>query len=257
MEHYSAKIFPSFLKRKHVRSVLTIVVLVSLVTYLFPLDSEPPLATGTWWTYHFDEKFLYGGNISGMYIVDWKYSVTQFIQDTAYIEVNGTSEFQRRADDTWTETYSKENWQGLVKAETRITADNFFCSWWIPSNLKLGDMVPIWDLRCRITGLAWRIVGGSLLECWVLESNTPSTAYVFYYERTTGYFIYLKMRSLYDSSEILIERSLVNSNFTWPALTFIRPFLIPTIVGAAALILLSFVKRARKSDEMLPEEIIF
>ena len=251
-----------FLGRKLVRSALIILIVASLIAYLIPLDIKPPIALGTQWTYHYIEKLSSGGTLSSVYEADWRYLVVNFLKDTAYVEISSTSRLKYRLENgSWAEVNAAESWWSIANVKTRLSGYDFFCSWWVPVNLQLGDTVPVWNLNLKVASLTWRIAGGRLLECWVLEGGTPQEAYTFYYDRTTGFFIHLAIKYAYGNAEMLIERTLINTNFPWPALSLIRPLLTPTVIGASALLLLplivKIIKRVRRPKKKLPERLIF
>jgi len=245
-----------FLSRRLVKAALMVLILASLIAYLFPFDIKLPITLGTQWTYHYMETLSSGGNLSSVYEADWRYLVVNSLEDTVYVEINSTSRLRHRLENgSWAEVNVTESGLSIVNVKTRLYDYGSFCSWWVPANLQLGDTVSIWNLNLKVTGLTWRIVRGRLLECWVLEGGTPPEAYTFYYERTTGFFIHLVIKYIYPTAELLIERTLISTNLPWPALTFVRPFLIPTVIGAVALLLLPLIKRVRRPKKKLPESL--
>jgi len=257
----------SFLRRRSLKLSLILIISSSLVAYLIPLNFSPPITVGTGWTYKYGEVLILRGETVYYYEAYWRYAVTDSEEGVLYLEINETSRVKLRLKNgSWVEGESESQWLSLVNPETRASGYMFFCSWWVPSTLRYGDIVPIWRFKFRVTGLTWMIVGGRILECWRLESidQPPNEEYVFYYERTTGLFVYFKIRSSYGDYEMITERILVESTIEWPVLTLLRPFFLLTVFGASGLLtapyLHELVKRLREAKRRFwrkPENLLF
>ncbi|HIE14915.1 TPA: hypothetical protein EYP70_06545 [Candidatus Bathyarchaeota archaeon] len=213
---------------------------MSLLAYIFPLDFSMPLKTGSEWTYFYSETISSKGQKIYEFKAHWKYLITKTEDDLLYLEINETSKFRYRLENgSWREGETKEKLFSLVNAKTRVSGYMFFCSWWIPSNLRYGDLVPIWDLKFRVIGLTWLIIGGNILECWILKNidYSPNEEYIFYYERTTGFFVHYQITYSYGGLTKVIRRTLLDTGMAWPLLTVIRPYLIIIILVACSLLL--------------------
>ena len=220
------------------RLALIALSLASLIVYLFPVDPNPLVMTGTQWVYDYRESRLSMDNLVSVYDAVWRYLVVDSLNDIAHVEMNGSSKLGYRSQDgSWVEVNGRGSSSFAVNVRTRLFDYGHFSSWWVPVNLRLGDPVLVWNLNLRIVGLTWRIVEGRLLECLILAGNVPSETYTFYYERTTGFFVHFSVRRTYGYAETLMERSLRNMSLEWPAVAILRPFLVPTTITALALLL--------------------
>ncbi|RJS85667.1 hypothetical protein CW702_00840 [Candidatus Bathyarchaeota archaeon] len=211
------------------RIMLFSISFLSLFTYIFPFTLPPPVNVGSRWTYLYSETLMSEGKTVYTFEARWKYAVTRSEGEILYLEVNETSKFRYRLENgSWRERELNESWYSLVNIRTRASGPMFFCSWWVPSNLRYGDLVPIWNIKFRVTGIVWMIVEGRIMECWILKNfdYIPNQEYTFYYERTSGFFVRYRIRSVYGSFVKEAERTLLDSSIKWPLLSLLRPFIL-------------------------------
>jgi hypothetical protein len=182
--------------------------------------------------------------------------VINSLGDVLVVKVNGTSRHRYLFENG---SWGSLNWTDmswfLVNAKTRTYGQGYYTSWWIPPNVNLGDTVPVWNIDLRVAGIAWTVINGQLLECWVLRYERPMEEYTFLYERTTGFFVKLVFRKIIGKSQIVAERTITKMSFKWPVLAYVRPFLVLTAVAAFVFLIASYMddlRRLLRRPERIP-----
>jgi hypothetical protein len=247
---------PDFLKRRPVRLVLAVISIISFIGYAFPLVtvSYPDLKMS--WIYHYTETLFSNRSLVYKFDADWGYQVVSSHGDVLVVKVNGTSRHRYFFENG---SWASFNWTDLswffVNAKTRMYSQGYYTSWWIPPKVYLGDTVPVWNLDLRVVGLAWTMINGQLLECWVLRYERPMEEYTFLYERTTGFFVRLIFKKIIGKSQIVAERMITKTSFRWPILASVRPFLVLIAVAAIVFLTASYIddlRRLLRRTERIP-----
>jgi len=234
------------LRRKSARLILAAVIIASLVGYTYPLALTVPYVKD-YWTYRYTESIFIDGDLTCIFNANWSYYVVRSLGDVFIIKVNGTSRhrFSLRNGSWISLSWNDTSWF-TVNAKTRMYRSGYYTSWWIPQNINLGDTIPVWNINARVVGLAWVMVNGRLLECWILRYERPMEEYTFLYERTTGFFVKMIFKRVIGKSRIVAERIFVKASFNWPTLALMRPILVLTAIATFLLLLFSYLESLKR-----------
>jgi len=71
-----------------VRLALIALSLASLIVYLFPVDPNPLVMTGTRWVYDYRESRLSMDNLVSVYDAVWRYLVVDSLNDIAHRSID-------------------------------------------------------------------------------------------------------------------------------------------------------------------------
>lgn len=230
---------------------------ISLTIYFLPIHEEPPILPDAKWRYYYREIFISNGKI--IYEVNeiLKYSAINITRNILVVEVNRTFQWKYFSENA-TEIISTNGTDtslSFVNIKNRMYSDGTYTSWWIPTNIFTGKLVPIWTMDFYVKCLSWIVVNGKLIECWVLEYKNAVEEYTLLYERTTGFFILFNIKvSTGSSQQLLIERRLIDTDVRWPALTIIRPFLALTGFASLASLVYLCTKKIRRYLRMPKRE---
>lgn len=234
---------------KIAQTALLLISVVSLTLYFLPAYSSIPMSTGTKWSYYYRERLVSGGKIVYEASEELNYSVVGEEDGVLIVELNRTFRHKRLSEDG-SELFvlNGSNTQlFFVDPQSRMYHDGTYTSWWIPTNIFIGSLVPIWSLNFYVKGLLWTIIDGRLIECWVLEHRGAWEEYTTLYERTSGLFIRLNIKRQMDSSQMLvIERWLRDANICLPLQATLKPFLLIIGSSSAVILLLQYARRIRR-----------
>jgi len=244
------------LEKRSLRLSLAVISLISLTGYAFPFVTKSLLSPRASWAYHYTETLFSNGSLVYEFNADWEYWINSLYRDTFIIEVNGTvhHRYFLKNGSYVTFNWTDHSWL-FVNAKTRMYGQGYYTSWWIPTNIYFGDTVPVWNLNLRVIGLAWVMINGQLIECWVLKYERPREEYTFLYERTTGLFVKMVFKRTVGKSQLTAERRITNMSFRWPLLALMRPFLILIAIAAIIILAVSYredLKRFLKKPEKIP-----
>lgn len=236
-------------KSKAARIALLLISVISLTLYFLPTYGSPPIFMGARWSYYYREKLTSNGKTWYEADEELNYSVVGERDGILIVELNRTfRQIYFSANGSKSFVLNGSNIQlFFVDPKSRMYQDGTYTSWWIPTNIFIGSLVPVWNLNLQVKGLSWTIVNGRLVECWILEYRSANEEYTALYERTLGLFIRLNIRreaGLYQT--LLIERWLRDTSIGLPLQATLRPFLVIVGASSAAALLSYYARRVRK-----------
>jgi hypothetical protein len=236
-----------FLRKTYVRAVLLFIFIASLTMILFPIREELPVRPGTSWVYRYTERLFSNDVLVQEYRAFWRYMVANSTGTQALVLMESEYQVGRHLPDgSWVYDHGKERSSFIVDIKTRQYVGSLgYSSWWIPSEIKSDDVVPIWSSFLRVTGTAPRLLtlGRPLplyrlpVECWILGFQSEIEDLTLYYEKTTGFFVYFSFQyKPWPNTLVSGERSLIATNLDWPLFSLLQPFLIPIFLVTLALL---------------------
>ncbi|MEM2027483.1 MAG: hypothetical protein QXT30_06995 [Candidatus Bathyarchaeia archaeon] len=234
---------------KITQTALLLISAISLTLYFLPAYSSIPISVDSKWSYYYKEKLVSGGKMVYEADEELNYSVVGEKSGILIVELNRT--FRHKHFSEGSAEFFVLNGSNIqlffIDPQKRMYHDGTYTSWWIPTNVFIGSLIPVWNLNFYVKGLLWTIIDGRLIECWVLEYRNAWEEYVILYERTSGIFIRLDIkRQMGLSQTLVIERRLRDAGRELPLQATLRPLL--AIVGAfsAAALLLRYARRIRR-----------
>ncbi|MBS7609217.1 hypothetical protein KEJ36_04760 [Candidatus Bathyarchaeota archaeon] len=240
------------LRRFYARMALLLIALACLIMLLFPFKAGTLIGQGTYWDFRYTERVFMRNVLVREYKALWHYRVVNSTGTVAIVTMESDYRIgYSLPDGSWIYDHGKEMTSFILDMKTRQYLGSIgYSSWWIPSETRAEDIVPIWSSFLRVKGSAPRLLLFEapfppfklLLDCWVLDFESDLETLTLYYEKTTGFFIYFQFH-YYPSPDTVVsgERSLINTNLHWPIFSLLQPFLMPLFMGALALLLASLL----------------
>lgn len=225
------------------------------------------IGPGTYWEFRYRERVFTRNVLVQEYKAHWRYRVVNLSGAIAIVTMESDYRIgYSLPDGSWIYDHGKEITSFTINLKTRqYVGSTGYSSWWIPSETKAGDIVPIWNSFLRVEGSTPRLLlfGSPFppfklpIDCWVLVFQSDLETLTLYYEKSTGFFIYFQFQ-YYPLPDTVVsgERSLINTNLHWPLFSLLQPFLMPLFIGTLALLLVSLIHgiRMRRSHSIGLEE---
>lgn len=216
--------------------------------YFLPVNENPIISPGSKWCYHYKETLIHNGKPIYEKSEVLRYFSVNVTRGVLIVRMERTFEWKIFHENR-TEVIASnasEKTLFLVDVSSRMYFDGSYTSWWIPTNIFIGSLIPIWTINFNVKGFSWIMFNGKILECWVLEYKSSMEEYTLLYERATGIFIKYEIKEFASSSQQLLrERWLIDSDVEWPMLAIIRPFLLLPIIASLLVLLILLIKKIR------------